>query len=159
MAYTQEQKERVVKRLLPPNNERLHKVSKEENIPVQTVYTWYKKSSQKTELKRKKPEITTAEDRIRIVAKTEFMNAEQLSMYCREQGLFPEEVALWRKACLNQLKERNPDPHGNVKDENKRIKQLEKELREKEKALAEAAALLVLRKKLQAFYGEGNEED
>jgi hypothetical protein len=36
---------------------------------------------------------------------------------------------------------------------------LEKELRRKDKALAETAALLVLRKKLQAFYGEGSEED
>ncbi|ENO1897014.1 hypothetical protein ACA915_004424, partial [Vibrio vulnificus] len=39
------------------------------------------------------------------------------------------------------------------------IKELKKELRFKEKALAETAALLVLRKKLRAFYGEEPEED
>ena len=36
-------------------------------------------------------------------------------------------------------------------------KRLEKELQRKEKALAEAAALLVLRKKLEAIWGESEE--
>ena len=39
------------------------------------------------------------------------------------------------------------------------IKELKKELRHKEKALAETAALLVLRKNLRAFYGEEPEDD
>ena len=41
----------------------------------------------------------------------------------------------------------------------KEIKQLKHELREKEKALAETAALLVLRKKLHAFWETENEDD
>jgi hypothetical protein len=36
----------------------------------------------------------------------------------------------------------------------KRIQELERELNRKEKALAEAAALLVLRKKAQAIWGD-----
>jgi hypothetical protein len=42
--------------------------------------------------------------------------------------------------------------------EKKRSKQLERELQRKEKALAEAAALLVLRKKLNAIWGESGDE-
>ena len=42
---------------------------------------------------------------------------------------------------------------------NPEIKFLKKDLRFKEKALAETAALLVLRKKLKAFYGEEPEDD
>ena len=41
-----------------------------------------------------------------------------------------------------------------VRRQAKEIKQLEAELRRKEKALAEAAALLVLQKKVQALWGE-----
>ena len=48
--------------------------------------------------------------------------------------------------------------HQASRQEKKRIKQLERELKRKEKALAEAAALLVLRKKLEALWGEGEEE-
>lgn len=39
----------------------------------------------------------------------------------------------------------------------KRIKKLQKELNRKEKALAEAAAILVLRKKLTALWGESED--
>ena len=45
-----------------------------------------------------------------------------------------------------------------VSQVNKDHKKLEQELRRKDKALAEAAALLVLRKKVQAIWGE-NEDD
>ncbi len=40
----------------------------------------------------------------------------------------------------------------------KRIKELERDLQRKEKALAETAALLVLRKKAQAIWGDAEEE-
>jgi hypothetical protein len=40
----------------------------------------------------------------------------------------------------------------------RRIKELEQDLRRKEKALAETAALLVLRKKAQAIWGEPEDE-
>jgi len=40
----------------------------------------------------------------------------------------------------------------------KQVKDLEKELQRKEKALAEAAALLILKKKLEALTG-GHEDD
>jgi hypothetical protein len=38
--------------------------------------------------------------------------------------------------------------------ESRRIRELEKELDRKEKALAEAAALLILKKKVQAIWGD-----
>jgi transposase len=48
--------------------------------------------------------------------------------------------------------------NGALKEEQKRAKQLEKELQKKEKALAEAATLLLLRKKAQAIWGDDEEE-
>ena len=44
-----------------------------------------------------------------------------------------------------------------TRDEKKRIKVLERDLQRKEKALAEAAALLVLRKKAEAIWGDGED--
>ena len=41
----------------------------------------------------------------------------------------------------------------------KRIQELERELRRKDKALAETAALLVLRKKLNDYWGTNDNED
>ena len=56
-------------------------------------------------------------------------------------------------------KEREADIKKQAKADKNEIKALKKELRIKEKALAETAALLVLRKKLRAFYGEEPEDD
>ena len=46
-----------------------------------------------------------------------------------------------------------------TKDNKKRIQQLERELARKEKALAEAAALMILRKKAEAIWGPRGGED
>ena len=46
-----------------------------------------------------------------------------------------------------------------AQQDRRRIKALERELRRKEKALAEAAALLVLSKKLEAIFPKDRDED
>jgi len=48
--------------------------------------------------------------------------------------------------------------HRELQQERKKTRKLEKELRRKEKALAEAAALLVLQKKAQAIWGDGEDD-
>ena len=48
-------------------------------------------------------------------------------------------------------------PGHSPKEEKKRIKALERDLARKEKALAEAAALLVLRKNAAAIWGDGED--
>ena len=71
--------------------------------------------------------------------------------YLRRAGLHEAQLAEWRAAALSGLSEggkaapRVP--------ESRRIRTLEQELRRKEKALAETAALLVLRGKMEAFWG------
>jgi len=89
------------------------------------------------------------------------MNEVQLSKYCRQKGLYIDQVAEWKSNCMaanecsgTAIKTRSVSQ----KHDKQRIKQLEKELRRKEKALAETAALLVLRKKYNALWGEGEDE-
>lgn len=47
--------------------------------------------------------------------------------------------------------------HKDLRDRDREIKRLEVELRRKEAALAETAALLVLRKKANAIWGDGED--
>ena len=75
------------------------------------------------------------------------------------EGLYEEQLRAWRAAAAGALDSAEAAPVGpataverrKLKVANKRVKELEKELRRKEKALAEAAALLVFQKKLQAL--------
>ena len=87
---------------------------------------------------------------------------QNISQYCREKGLYPEQVAAWKQHCLegfDSAPERQKKEQQQSNTDRKRVRHLEKELRRKDKALAEAAALLVLRKKLNAFYGDESGED
>ena len=73
------------------------------------------------------------------------------------EGLYPEQVGRWREAALTGYQRDELLQQQQVssrKEDKRKIKKLESELRRKEKALAETAALLVLRKKAQAIWGE-----
>jgi hypothetical protein len=75
--------------------------------------------------------------------------------------LYPEQIQAWREACEQANdwdREQNRRLKSNSQEERKRIRNLERELKRKEAALAEAAALLVLRKKRQAIWGEDVDE-
>jgi len=84
------------------------------------------------------------------------MNEAQRSTWCREHGVYPQQLDGW-KAEFEALGSRPANPRELAVERNKRRK-LEKELRRKEKALAEAAALLTLSKKAQAIWGTDEED-
>jgi hypothetical protein len=73
------------------------------------------------------------------------------------QNRYPLWGAACRSANANATEQAREQRHQS-KDDKKRIEQLEKELQRKEKALAEAAALLILRKKAQAIWGDKEDD-
>ena len=95
-----------------------------------------------------------AEEKLRAVLEYEKLDEEARGKYLRENGLYSVDVERWRSEMLAAVgkprKERNA--------EGQHIRKLEAELRRKEKALAETAALLVLKKKAQAIWGEPEDE-
>jgi hypothetical protein len=93
---------------------------------------------------------------------TATLSGSELGEYCRKNGLYPEQVKQWKLQCIHGF--HSDEQHANMlkkqtKEDKAEIKSLKKDLRFKEKALAETAALWVLRKKLKAFYGEEPEDD
>lgn len=162
--YSQEQKEAIVKRMMPPNNESVAQISKEEGITEVTLYKWRKKARAAgiaTPGNGQTSDKWSSQDKFLIVMETFAMNETELAEYCRKKGLYREQIEEWRKVCLQangQVFDQSKQLKGSLKEEQKRAKQLEKELLKKEKALAEAAALLLLRKKAQAIWGDDEEE-
>ena len=95
-----------------------------------------------------------------VVLETAGLNTTELGSYCRERGLYPEQVDRWCKAAQD-ANAQPLLPMAEQKDLEKRhqadqreLKRLQQELRRKDKALAEAAALLIASKKLQPYWGE-----
>ncbi|GAE37708.1 transposase IS3/IS911 family protein [Halalkalibacter akibai JCM 9157] len=162
--YSREQKEAIVKRMMPPHNESVATISKEEGITEVTLYKWRKSAREAgvaTPGNGQTSDKWSSQDKFLIVMETFAMNETELAEYCRKKGLYREQIEAWRVACLQangQVFDQSKELNGALKEEKKRAKQLEKDLQKKEKALAEAAALLLLRKKAQAIWGDDEEE-
>jgi len=90
------------------------------------------------------------------VIATAGLNETERSAWCREHGVFPTALDAWKRDAIGGLGEPAGDSVA-AKQEQRRIKELERELRRKDKALAETAALLVLSKKLQAIFHQGED--
>lgn len=103
-----------------------------------------------TEIKEKRPQDWSAEERLVALQETHGLSGEALQAWCRERGLFTHHLTSWKTAfCTAGEGISVPREWRTWKDENT---QLKRELIRKEKALAEAAALLILQKKFQAFW-------
>ena len=102
----------------------------------------------------------SAAARLSAVITTAAMDESTRSAWCRENGVYPQELDAWRASATQALatpEEQRASPKETAADR-KRIKELERELRRKDKALAETAALLVLSKKLEAIFPRGEDE-
>jgi transposase len=165
--YSEAVKADVRRRMSPPYRQSVAQISAELGIHVVTLYNWRKAWRLQGEVvpaSEKDPEGWGATDKFTVVLETAGLNATELSAYCRERGLYPEQVERWRQASqdanekpLLTLKEQKELERLRAQDQ-KEIKRLKQELRRKEKALAEAAALLIASKKIQAFWGEDGDD-
>ena len=165
--YSEAVKADVRRRMNPPHRQSVAQISAELGIHVVTLYNWRKTWRLQGEVvpaSEKDPEGWGATDKFTVVLETAGLNATELSAYCRERGLYPEQVERWRQASQDAnekpvltLKEQKELERLRAQDQ-KEIKRLKQELRRKEKALAEAAALLIASKKIQAFWGEDGDD-
>ncbi|SDI99213.1 hypothetical protein SAMN04487867_1202 [Vreelandella titanicae] len=95
--------------------------------------------------------------KLAVVIETATLSEAELGTYCREKGLYPEQIQQWKAACLEgagRQEDQEKAAHKQRKEDRKTIKQLKAEVRRKDKVVAETTSLLVLSKKLDALYSE-----
>lgn len=149
--------------MLPPSNIAIRQLSHEEGISEATLHKWRAEARGKGQLLPDAdagPEGWSSRDKFAAVLETAALNETDLAEYCRKRGLYPAQITAWRSACeqANDWDRASTARLGQAtKEEKKRVKDLERELARKEKALAEAAALLILRKKASAIWGGGED--
>ena len=89
------------------------------------------------------------------------MSEDELSEYTRKAGLYVTQIKELRDICVNANATEDAQKRSmqkELKAVQKENSELRKDLRKKEKALAETAALLVLRKKAEAIWGESGDD-
>ena len=155
--FGQQFKDRAVARLLPPESAPIDVVSREIGVSVDTLERWRAQALAQPTQQR----TWTAAARFDAVLTTAAMDEATKNAWCREHGVYPQELAAWRQSATQALAEpaeARATPQ-QTKHDKHRIKELERELRRKDKALAETAALLVLSRKLEAVFNKKGEAD
>lgn len=161
MRYSSEFKEQMVKKLLLPGGPSGVALSQQTGIPQSTLSGWlsqYNKKSERGSMSQTK----SPQEKLKILKETSSLNDEQLGAYLRKHGLHSEQLKDWESEILESLSLKNkvgrPKQSVELNQVKKKIKKLEKEIARKDKALAETAALLVLKKKLQDHFSDGEKE-
>jgi transposase len=161
MRYSEAFKTKMVQKMLAGRS--ANSIAQEVGVNQPTLSKWLRDARTMTSVPKRggepesgkagrRPEDWSAEEKLEVVLQAQGLGEAELGEFLRRRGVHEEQLGRWRETALESLKAgRRGSPKAG---EAKRIKELERELRRKEKALAEAAALLVLRKKAQALWGD-----
>ena len=154
--YSPELKEQIVRKMMPPNSQSVASIHRETGISMPSLYAWKKQCRERGFVVPNKPtsaERWDAKAKLAAVIHTALMNESERSAYCREHGLYVEQLETWKAAFEAMDANAEPATKAQLTQARKQNRQLAKELLRKERALAEAAALLTLSKKAQAIWG------
>jgi transposase-like protein len=160
--YSEERREALVRRLLS-GEVSIAALARESGVTEMTLYRWRDraKTNNQAVSKRTKQDKLSAAQKLSVVTEAAELNEAELAEYCRKKGLYPDQVKAWRQqaeAAMSGTMVSGKEHREALKTEQRRRQQLERELHRKERALAETAALLTLRKKAAAIWGEAEEE-
>ena len=149
-------KNRAVARLLPPESADVVTVARQTGVLVKTLERW----REEVQSRPARGRAWTAAARLEAVITAAALDEAGKNAWCREHGVYPDELDKWRlnaTTALAEPEEARASPQATRQDK-KRIKELERELLRKDRALAETAALLVLSKKVAAIFNKGEGE-
>ena len=157
--YTEEFKNEMVRRMMARPRISVQKLSSEMGVATSILYRWKDKKVKPAMTNKSDDKKRSGAEKLRLLGGAP-LSEEEFGAMLRREGLHEREVAAWRDAAAEALSisaEAAPTSvsHAQMRtelsDAKKKVSELERELQRKEKALAEAAALLLLEKKLQSI--------
>ena len=153
MNYSPELKDALLRRMLPPNNESITKISREEGISEQTLRNWRDKARKEgyaapgTDAV---PDDWSTQDKFLVVVETASMNETELAEYARKKGLYIEQIKAWKDACMNAnggIAKEASRLNRELKDSEKERRKLEKEYSVRKRLLQKQQPYLYCQKK------------
>jgi len=127
-----------------------------------SLYQWSRRYGKAEGMKQqRRPQERSARDKLKAVIEFEGLEGDQQGEYLRREGLHSEHIEGWKQrmeAGLQGDGGLSAARRSERAADQQRIKELERELHRKERALAETAALLVLKKKADLIWGSGEDQ-
>jgi transposase len=157
MRYPTQVKEKAIKRLLDKDCVPILKLSEELDIPEVTLYYW-NRQLKNGNMGNQLPANLSISEKQDLLYQYQSLSESDKGIWLREKGLYSTDLENWKKEIHDILKGMK-DISKKEKELKKENEKLTKELNKKDKALAEVTALLVLKKKLHALFGEEEEEE
>lgn len=167
MIRSEKFKSRLVAKMVGPYAMSANALSGEVGISQPTLSRWLreartvsimrkKKDPSKDRSRARRPQDWSPEEKLRVVVESRGLADEELGAFLRKEGLHRAQLDEWSMTARSSLLVRKGAKKPSA--ESKRIRELERELHRKDKALAETAALLVLKKKAQAIWGDEDDD-
>ena len=168
MKYSEKFKSRMVQKMAAPGGRSANALAGEVGVSQGTLSRWLReagsvgpmspsRSARKRDRSSKPhPKNRSAQDKLALLIEAAGLGEEELGAFLRREGIHQADLDRWRASSLEGLSGKVAAA-ATADQTDKRVRDLEKELRRKEKALAEAAALLVLQKKLKGLLGDEDE--
>jgi transposase-like protein len=162
--YSKTFKEEIIKKALS-NTTGLKDLAQAVGIPYATLYSWIRTKKMKAddEIKEKnapsvRPQNWSADAKLQAIIETASMTQEEIGAYCRQKGLYPHHLQAWRQRCVEGMKSSAGNKvTGELHQLKTELHHLKSELHRKDKALAEASALLILKKKADLIWGDSED--
>ena len=161
MKYSKGFKNNVLKKVLPPESRPISEVCKETGVSDQTIRNWLKSLKDDSFDKSDgeiSPESRNSSEKMTLLLEGRSIEPEKLGEWLRKNGLHTEHLSLWEQELRDKISDKNKSEKQKYSELKKKYKVLEKDLIRKEKALAEAAALLMLKKKADNLWGDSEDD-
>lgn len=165
--YSQQFRNRMVQKLVGAHAVSATALSAEVGISQGTLSRWLKQAATIPRKMSTADDDTKAhdwspEEKVAFVLESAAVPSSELGAFLRRKGVLEAQLDEWRKQLTEAaVASMRPPTRGDreaAAADAKKIRQLERELLRKDKALAETAALLVLKKKAQAIWGDEDDD-
>ena len=153
--FSEEQKRMWVKKFLSRGSKSIDVFCRENAMASTALYRWvsiYGKTDDMKPLTRT-PQNWTPEEKFKAVMAFDSLPVEEQGAYLRREGVHDDHIEMWREKMQKSLEPESTDKRTERGELIYKIQGLEKDLLRKEKALAEAAAIIILKKKADLIWG------
>jgi transposase len=168
--YSETLKRKLIERMLMPHPPPISVLAQETGVSWTTLHRWRNEATlggvsidrRDDKSATKPPSAWSAEDKLAVVLEAAAIPDAELGAFLRRKGVHEAQLAEWRRqvteGAVAALRGPSRADRKGATSDARRVRELERELRRKDKALAETAALLVLKKKVQELWGDEDDD-